>query len=45
MLDYTLRLMEAEMRVRGMFVCEWVLEKVEVGGALRFWGRGRIWGD
>jgi len=43
MLDFTLRQVEDEVRARGMWMCEWELDRVEGGRAVRLWGRGRMW--
>ncbi len=43
LLDFTLRLVEKEVRARGMCMYEWELERVEGGRTVRLWGRGRMW--
>ncbi len=43
MLDFTLRQVEKKARARGMFMCEWELDRGGGGRVVRLWGRGRMW--
>lgn len=42
MLDFTVRQVEEEVKNRGMYMCDWELDRVEGGRAVRLYGRGRM---